>query len=312
MSDGGGAPTQAPPAFDLAGYLDREREAADRALRRCLEAWRDELPSDVAEAARYGVTGGGKRLRPVLCVAAYRSAGGPGGAEQVHDMAASLELIHAYSLMHDDLPCMDDASLRRSRATTHRVHGVEVTTRAGAALIPMAVLTALRGARTLGCDEETAREVARTLCRAAGAGGMVGGQVLDLLGEGRTLEGAELERLHGMKTGALLTASLGMGAQAAGAPSRVREGVEAYGRAIGLAFQIADDVLDATATREELGKVPSDASLEKSTYVALHGLEGARRKAAAEVDRAHSALDRAGLEAPALRALARFVVERRR
>jgi len=177
-------------------------------------------------------------------------------------------------------------------------------------LIPGAALQALDACAELGCPPERGRAVARALMEASGAGGMVGGQWLDLLGEGQALGPDDLDGLHRRKTGALLSASLVMGALAAGAEPAVGEALERYGRAIGLAFQIADDILDATASAEELGKNPSDEDLDKSTYVSLYGLDEARRRAGSVVDEALAALDEAGLDAPALEALARYVVER--
>ena len=295
----------------LDAYLDGERTAVEAALGRAVNALERDLPSDLAEAIRHGVLGGGKRLRPILCVSAYTACGGE-ASEAAYDLAAALELIHAYSLMHDDLPCMDDAELRRGRPTTHREHGETVTMRAGAALIPGAALCALGACARLGCDRSRAGEVTAVLLRAAGAGGMVGGQWVDLEGEGRALGAAELDDLHRRKTGALLAASLEMGALAAGAGKEVVEALRAYGRAIGLAFQIIDDVLDATQSAEQLGKNPSDDVHGKSTYVALYGLDEARRRAAAESERAVEALVGAALEAPMLVALARYVVERDR
>jgi geranylgeranyl pyrophosphate synthase len=189
---------------------------------------------------------------------------------------------------------------------------VEATARAGAALIPLAALRAWRGAHALGRDDATASEIVLELCRAAGAGGMVGGQALDLRAAGARLAATDLDQLHALKTGALLTASLTIGALAAGAPPAILAALDAYGRAIGLAFQITDDVLDATASAEELGKHPSDEALDKTTYVAVHGLEAAAARAAAEVVRARAALDDVGIDDPALHALAEYVVERRR
>jgi geranylgeranyl pyrophosphate synthase len=267
------------------------------------------MPPDVLAAIRHGVMSGGKRLRPILCVSAYAACGGD-RREAAYDLAASLEMIHAYSLMHDDLPCMDDAELRRGRPTTHRVHGEDVTMRAGAALIPAAALQALAACARLGCPRDTALAVTQALLDASGAGGMVGGQWVDLLGEGQALGADELDALHRMKTGALLAASLVMGATAAGADTATRDALETYGRAIGLAFQIADDILDATASAETLGKNPSDADLDKSTYVSLYGLDEARRRAQAQVDQALAALAGAGVDAPALEALARYVIDR--
>lgn len=300
-----------PVPSDVADYLASELPAVEAALERAIRTIeaRGDVPADVAAAIRHGVTSGGKRLRPILCVTAWRACGGAEG-DAPYDLAASIEMIHAYSLMHDDLPCMDDAELRRGRPTTHVELGEAVTTRAGAALIPLAALQALRSARALGCDEATCRDVADLLMRASGAGGMVGGQWVDLQGEGQALDATELDGLHRMKTGALLATSLDMGAVAARASGPVRAGLLEYGRAIGLAFQIADDILDATASAETLGKNPSDAELDKSTYVALFGLTEARGRAEAEVERAIEALRRPGVESAELEALARFVVER--
>lgn len=300
------------PAFSLEAYLDREADRVGRALERTLApaGVLDDLPDALAAPIRHTLEAGGKRLRPVLCVAAYRACGGRD--EGIHDLAISLELIHAYSLMHDDLPCMDDAALRRGRPTPHTVFGEARTLRAAAALIPAAVLQVWRAATEMGLAPGTVRALAETLTDAAGAGGMVGGQALDLLGEEEALEREALDELHGMKTGALLTAALRMGALAAGADDRVRGALEEYGRRIGLAFQIADDVLDATAETSALGKHPSDEALNKSTYVGLLGVEGARDEARAEIRAALAALDEAGVESAALEGLAEFVVARER
>jgi geranylgeranyl pyrophosphate synthase len=207
---------------------------------------------------------------------------------------------------------MDDAELRRGRPTTHRVHGEATAMTAGAVLIPAAALQAWRGARSLGRSAEESTEVVAALCRAAGAAGMVGGQVLDLEGEGRSLSAEELDGLHRMKTGAILAAAPRVGALAAGAPAEVTDAFARYGRAVGLAFQIADDILDATSTAGELGKNPSDEELRKSTYVSVHGLEEARRRAVRVSGRARKALADAGIRSPLLEELADYVVRRRR
>jgi len=301
--------TAVPGTGELTAYLAAQRGPVEAALERAMAFALADLPDDVREAARHGVTTGGKRLRPILCVSAYEACGGR-VVEAAYDLASALELIHAYSLMHDDLPCMDDAELRRGRPTTHREHGEDLTMRAGAALIPAAALRALEAAERLGCPRERALTLTRTLLEASGAGGMVGGQWLDLIGEGRALGPEDLDGLHRRKTGALLQAALVIGGLAAGAEEAALEALRGYGAAVGLAFQIADDVLDATQSAETLGKNPSDAVLEKSTYVSLYGLEDARARAEAEVRRATAALDAGGLDAPMLRALARYVVER--
>lgn len=301
-------------------YLRSEGEEVEAALVRAVARLSALLSGhdDVRDAVQHGVLSGGKRLRPILCVTAWRACApghvGEGGAgampEAVYDLAASLEMIHAYSLMHDDLPCMDDAELRRGRPTTHREHGELVTMRAGAVLIPAAALQARAACVALGCDEATSTVATRTLMEASGAGGMVGGQWVDLLGEGQAFGPDELDGLHRRKTGALLTASLLVGAHAAGASEGALAGLDRYGRAIGLAFQIADDVLDATQSAETLGKNPSDADLDKSTYVSLYGIDDARRRARDQIDDALEALAEASIDSPALEALARYVVER--
>ena len=296
---------------ELDAYLEARRAPVEAALERAVSALGEGLSEEVRRAAGHGVTTGGKRLRPVLCLVTYHACGGS-LTDAAYDLAASLELIHAYSLMHDDLPCMDDADLRRGRPTTHRESGEDATMRAGAALIPAAALQALAACEALGCDRERSIAVTRALLEASGAGGMVGGQWLDLMGEGKALEPEELDGLHRRKTGALLEAALAMGALAAGATPAVQASLREYGAAIGLAFQIADDILDATQSAETLGKNPSDATLDKSTYVSLYGLEEARSRAQTEVARAVAALEAAELEAPALIALAHFVITRAR
>jgi geranylgeranyl pyrophosphate synthase len=230
----------------------------------------------------------------------------------VADLAAAVELVHAYSLMHDDLPCMDDAVLRRGLPTPHVLFGEASATWAGVLLIPLASLWAWEAGGRAGLPPEGRAEAVQILARAAGMEGMVGGQALDLLAERRTLDREALDGLHGMKTGALLTAPLLLGALAAGADVEAREALERYGQAIGLAFQITDDILDATADSGTLGKVPSDREMGKSTYVSLLGVEPAREKAKACVDEALEALIAAKLEAVPLEALARYVVARDR
>jgi geranylgeranyl pyrophosphate synthase len=298
-------------SIDLDAFLRNETVQVERALERALAALAGDIPAELTQPIRQSVMTGGKRLRPILCVVAYRACGGANGPE-AYDLSAALELVHAYSLMHDDLPCMDDAELRRGRPTPHTLFGEAATVRAGQALIPAASLHALRATKALGCDDDTARSVVRELNRAAGAGGMVGGQYLDLLAEGSALTSDELDALHRRKTGALLTASLVIGGLAARAPESTLVGLRSYGRAIGLAFQATDDLLDGTASAADLGKHPSDAQLDKSTYVSLHGVAESELRARALTQEAVEALRVAQFDAPELVALGHYVVERKR
>jgi geranylgeranyl pyrophosphate synthase len=265
--------------------------------------------SPVAKAVAYSLAGEGKRLRGMLLLASYRAAGGAG---DVSALAAAVEVIHAYSLVHDDLPCMDDDDMRRGRPTVHRVHGVPAATAAGLAMVPLAGRTAARGGFALGLNAAGVTRILRELMRASGAGGMVGGQLLDLEGEGRPLSLPELERMHRAKTGALIAASVTVGAIAANAAPRQMAALEQFGVCVGLAFQIADDVLDLTATTAELGKTAGrDVVMRKSTYPALLGIDGATTRAAALVAEGCSALSGAAMLTPALEALAQFITARR-
>ena len=299
-------------SFDLKAFLTEERRQTEVALDRCLETARG-LPGWAEPVLRHGVLTGGKRIRPILCLTAYRSIQPRADmVDRVRRLACSLELIHAYSLMHDDLPCMDDAPLRRGQPTPHTVYGEPTTMRAAAMLIPMAAQVAWTAARDLHHDARTAAEVVRTLMNGAGASGMVGGQWTDLASEGLAIGEDDLTRLHRMKTGALLTAALRMGGLAAGAEPAQLRALESYGRSVGLAFQIADDVLDRTASTEELGKKPSDVEMAKSTYVGLLGVAGARARGQTEIERALRALADGGIESAALSALASYILERER
>ena len=285
-----------------------ERAAVERALRDLCDARLGGLEPTVGDAIAYAVMGEGKRLRAILVIAAHRAAGGEG---DVTGLAAAVEVVHAYSLVHDDLPCMDDDDMRRGRPTVHRVFGVKAATAAGLAMVPLAALAADAAAADLRLPEATRGAIVRRLMVASGAGGMIGGQLLDLEGEGTPLSLEQLERIHRRKTGALIQASVALGGLAAGAGAPAMTALECYGAAIGLAFQIADDVLDVTATTDQLGKVAGrDIALHKSTYPALLGIDGAVGRAQGQVNDGCAALDRAGLLTPALEHLARFMVSR--
>jgi geranylgeranyl pyrophosphate synthase len=297
--------TAVQPELNFAG--DRAIVAA--ALARFVERYLGGMNGPVADAVRYSVEGEGKRLRAILVLSAYRAAGGKGDAT---GLAAAIEVVHAYSLVHDDLPCMDDDDVRRGRPTVHKTHGVAAATAAGLAMVPLAARAAGDAATELGLSEHTASEIVRTLMKASGAGGMIGGQLLDLDGEGTALSLEAMERVHRLKTGALINASVRIGGLAGGATPEMLDAFERYGSAIGLAFQIADDVLDITATTDQLGKTAGrDLALQKSTYPALLGLTGARMRAAALSEEACQSLQQAGIVSPALDFLARFIVARR-
>lgn len=286
-----------------------ERAAVQQALDLFCARWLGALEPVTAEAVRYSLLGEGKRLRAILLLEAYRACGGQGDATE---LAASVEVVHAYSLVHDDLPCMDDDDVRRGRPTVHKVYGVPVATAAGLAMVPLAALSAWHAARALGVPSPVVAAIVRELMEASGAGGMIGGQLLDLEAEGEHVAVESLERVHRLKTGALITASVSLGARAALAPEPRRLALARYGEAIGLAFQIADDVLDVTATTDQLGKTAGrDLALHKSTYPALLGIEGATARAVALVEEGCQALAREGLLTPALEQLARFIVTRR-
>lgn len=285
-----------------------DRAAIEAALERACDRARELTGATVGDAIRYSAVGGGKRLRGLLFLAAYRTAGGHADAS---GLAAAVEIVHAYSLVHDDLPCMDDDDMRRGRPTVHRVYGVEVATAAGVAMVPIAASAAFLAAGDLGLGSLVRSSVVSELMRASGAGGMIAGQLLDLEGEGRALGVEELERIHRAKTGALIRASVVLGGIVAQASAERLDALARFGDAIGLAFQIADDVLDVTATSDRLGKTAGrDLALKKGTYPAAMGVEGATARAAALVDDACAALRAAGLLSTELDALARFVVER--
>ncbi len=301
------SPAEAPPGVEA--FLERARVATDAAIEAALAELVPDLAPPLDEAVRYAVLGSGKRFRPALVLAAYEAAGGR--SPHVADLAAAVEIVHAYSLVHDDLPCMDNDDLRRGRPTLHRAFGVRSATVAGYAMVPVAAAAVARGAALLGISAATAGRVQALLFRAAGAGGMIGGQALDLVAGGHRLGPAELLEINARKTGALITASVEIGAMAAGLDATACAPYRAYGEDVGAAFQIADDVLDLTATSAQLGKTPGkDAKLGKPTFPLVFGLEPARREAERLAARAVAHLDDAGISSPLLAALARFVVAR--
>jgi geranylgeranyl pyrophosphate synthase len=284
-----------------------DRGAIDAALSAAVHRCDDALGA-AAPAIGFALAGEGKRIRGLLCLAAFRACGGHGDASGV---AAAVEIVHAYSLVHDDLPCMDDDVMRRGRPTVHVVFGIAKATIAGVVMVPLAVQAVVDACVALHLPRETQRTIAARLMQASGAGAMVGGQLLDLRAEGRPLSLVELEAIHHGKTGALIAASAGLGALAARATAKQVDALERFGAALGLAFQVMDDVLDVTSTTATLGKTAGrDVALGKSTYPGLMGLDAARSLARRTVAGARAVLDEAELLTPDLERFSAFVVDR--
>jgi geranylgeranyl pyrophosphate synthase len=296
-------------APEVGALLGDARERVDELL----EAWSERVqrivPGRTGQALGYALTTPGKRVRAALVMAAYRSVGGISPA--IAAVAAAVETVHTYSLVHDDLPCMDDDDLRRGRPTTHRVYDVPTATRVGFLLVPVAALVLTQATRDLVLPSSTLGRMAKELFESGGIAGMVGGQWLDLEAEGRRLDLDGLMAVHRGKTGALIRAACILGGMAAEAPAPAIEALAGYGQEIGLAFQVADDVLDVTGTSATLGKTAGrDAALEKSTYVSVLGIERARSEAAALASHAVRHLEEAGIPSESLRALAQYIVSR--
>jgi len=271
-----------------------------------LKTWASRADPVVA----YSLLGEGKRLRPTLVFAAHEALNGASSVG-VAELAAAVEVVHAYSLVHDDLPCMDDDDLRRGRPTAHRAFDVPRATRAGYEMVALAARVLAHGLETLALPRERNRAIQLELFRAAGAGGMIGGQALDLEAEGKALPIEALEEVHRRKTGALIAASCVIGGLSADGSPRHIDGLRAYGESIGLAFQIADDVLDATATSDQLGKTAGkDAACAKATFVTLLGVGAARAEAERRAARAVDHLRDVGLASPILVELAHYIVTR--
>lgn len=302
--------SRADPAPRVETFLADAREATDAAIAAALAEGLPAAHAALGERIRYAVLGSGKRFRPALVLAGYDAAGGR--SPHIADLAAAVEIVHAYSLVHDDLPCMDNDDLRRGRPTLHRAFGVRPATVAGFGMVPVAAAAVVRGGALLALAPEATRRVLELLFRAAGGGGMIGGQVLDLAAGGQRLTPDELRGINARKTGALIAASVEIGAVAAGLGAGACAPFRAYGECVGAAFQIADDVLDLTATSAQLGKTPGkDRKLGKPTFPLVFGVDAARDEAERLAARAVAHLEAAGISSPLLAALARFVVARR-
>ncbi len=292
----------------LKDTLEMGRELADASLERLLPP-STQHPRSIHEAMRHSVFAGGKRLRPILCMEAGRMIAGslPAG---IPDLGAALEMLHTYSLIHDDLPALDNDDLRRGRPTCHKAFGEAIAILAGDALQTQAyeVLARLR------CPAEARVRIIEEIAHGTGTiDGMIGGQVVDLEAEHKKPDLATLEYIHRSKTAALITASVVSGGVYAGANEEAVGKLHEFGRSIGLAFQIVDDILDVTQTSEQLGKTAGkDTAAEKATYPALFGLDESAKKADALVATATSALDGFGERAETLKSLAHFLVERKK
>ncbi|MCP1650857.1 (2E,6E)-farnesyl diphosphate synthase [Pseudomonas nitroreducens] len=293
----------------ISAYQARCQARVDAALEKLFVAPREEL-TRIYAAMRYSVVNGGKRVRPLLAYAACEALGGE--AERADGAACAVELIHAYSLVHDDLPAMDDDALRRGQPTTHIAFDEACAILAGDGLQALA-FEVIGNAQLNPQDAQTRLDMLMILTRAAGSAGMVGGQAIDLESVGRRIDQTALETMHRHKTGALIEASVQLGALASGrATAEALQALRRYAEAVGLAFQVQDDILDVESDTATLGKTQGkDQAHDKPTYPALLGLDAAKAYALALRDQALAALEGFGDTAEPLRALARYIVERR-
>lgn len=296
--------------MDLKLYLKEQCALIDAALDRFLPR-ETELPHSIHKAMRYSIFAGGKRVRPILMLAACEAVGGDTG--RAIPSACAMEMIHTYSLIHDDLPAMDDDDFRRGNPTSHKVFGEAIAILAGDALLTEAFKLASDPRYTDGCGPAGLLAVIHEIATCAGSFGMVGGQVVDMESEGRhDIDLATVQYIHTHKTGALIKASVVAGALLGGASGQQLTAITRYGEAAGLAFQIADDILDIEGTTEEIGKdAGSDVTRGKATYPAVMGLAAAREEARSMMDEALRPLDIFGAEADPLRKIARYIVQRK-
>ena len=294
--------------MDITSYLSRKKDSVDKTLEKLVPPSKT-FPSSVHEAMRYSLFAGGKRVRPILAMAAAEALGAKSAG--LLPLAGTLELIHTYSLIHDDLPAMDNDDFRRGRPTCHKVYGEAVAILAGDGLLSMAfeVLSDPRQLKSVPANRLIA--IIKEISSASGVFGMVGGQVVDMESEGKDIDFPTLEYIHTHKTGALIRASVRVGALYARAGKRHFTALTRYGEMVGLAFQIADDILDITGKQEEIGKdVGSDIKKGKKTFPSFYGLEESRRRAVEVVDKAITALKNFDRKADSLRELAKYIINR--
>lgn len=290
---------------DLKPWLKIKQKEVDVALGRFLPR-ENAAPKTIHKAMRYSIFAGGKRLRPILCLAAAEACGGE--VEDALAPACATEVMHTYSLVHDDLPCMDDDDLRRGRPTSHKVFGEGMAVLTGDALLTE-VFTII--ARAPATKRYGVKEYVEEISTTGGSKKLIGGQVLDLEGEGKQLTKKDLVKIHEAKTAALLTAAVRLGAMTANATPRKLEALTTFGYNLGLAFQVIDDILDVTQTTEKLGKTAGkDEAVDKSTYPAILGLEKSRKEAARLTRKALKALEVFGKKGKRLEQIARYLLER--
>ncbi len=295
--------------LSLGAYLEARKKLVDEALERYLPG-EENYPPVIFQAVRYSVFAGGKRVRPILCLASAEAAGGD--MEPALPVACALELIHTYSLIHDDLPAIDDDDYRRGRLTSHKVFGEDIAILAGDALLTEAFYLMSERRLMAGVAPEKLLAVIHDIAKAAGYFGMVGGQVVDVQSEGKTVESEVLDYIHTRKTGAMITAAVKAGALLANAGEIKLDALTSYGRYIGLAFQIADDILNVEGDRKLMGKeTGSDAKRGKVTFPALKGLDASRRKAGELVESALAAIKDFDHRAEPLRMIAGYIVKRK-
>lgn len=295
--------------MDLQTYIKERQALVEEAL--CSSLGDGAVPARLAEAMTYSLNAGGKRLRPVLVIAGAEAVGG--NAALVLPAAVAMEMIHTFSLIHDDLPSMDDDDLRRGKPTNHKVYGEAMAILAGDGLLAEAFHVLSDRERFPDATDSMIVDVLRDIARATGPRGMTGGQVIDMESTGKRITTDELKKLHDHKTGRLITVSVTAGARLAGATAGQISALETYGENIGLAFQIADDILDIEGDQDELGKdVGSDAEQGKNTYPALIGMEESKNRANDLVNEAIAALGCFDAKAEPLREIAQYVVSRTR
>lgn len=290
---------------EFRNYLINKQSEVDKGLDQYLPA-KESKPEIIHEAMRYSALAEGKRIRPILCLAGCEAVGGNG--QKAIPFACALEMIHTYSLIHDDLPCMDDDDFRRGRPTNHKVYGEAIAVLAGDALLTLAFET-MSKAKDIPADIKI--QVIQEIASGSGTFGLVGGQVADLTYQGKTIGAEDLEFIHTNKTARLIQASVKAGAMVGNASSDTVEAMAQYGKYLGLAFQITDDILDVLGTAEKMGKaVGKDADLAKSTYPGLFGIENSKRMASECIQKALDAVSFLKERGQILEAIARLVENR--